>query len=78
MATEAGNKCKDITAEQLCKYFRQWAKEMEKWGKRVQDDIVALEKAVNKIEKECCKREPTKFAKPDRPGDPGPPPVLPW
>ena len=78
MAAEAGDKCKDITAEQLCKYFRQWAKEMDKWGNKVRDDIVALEKAVNKIEKECCKGEPTKFAKSDRPGDPGPPPKLPW
>ena len=73
-------KCKDVDSTDICKFLVKYCKEMETWGKKVRDDIIALERAVNVIERECCdgKVTPTKWGKPGKPGgDPGPPPEPP-
>lgn len=67
------------TLTKMCNDLKKYHKQEYAWGRRVNRDIKALEKAVNRLEKKCCKMRPTKFGKPPRggpPGDPAKPP--PW
>ena len=56
----------------------EWATALEKWGRRVREDIVRIEEEINDLQKRAGVPETT-WGTPDRAaGDPGDPPPPPW
>lgn len=65
--------------------LHKWTRDMQAWASKVRHDIVALERAVERLEGRLAFQQPTQFRKPDdlrgqnlyRGGDPGDPPPPP-
>ncbi len=41
-------KCKDVDSTDICRFLVQYCREMKTWGKKVREDIIALERGDRK------------------------------